>query len=369
VEGWDTVEILHGDGPPKPAYLAQYDDSGNWRWAPHLSAWVGSAYNVSWNAAATISPGTPLVIDGLRLQLYVGDWTVEGTPAIADPAYAASQASAFGLMDNYGQYVGWPTVPKSAPGSGSGVAFVVQSQSQAADIAVGGSFEDPVLSPWGVGGTATAVRDDGTIIPAVPPRGFYQAAVSGTGGAFSFYSLAGPGGIPVVGGRRYRVNALMYVNSADTYTTAPGMTVSWYNSAGNSVGSTARVAHFYIDAYGSVQLNVTAPASASAMQITFDAVSTGAATFGVDAVVVYQQQVDADPTQPNLPAIDVLQLLGNSVTVGSTFTYPPEDVDGVGDDGDYYLDKPGKALYGPKDDGSWPPDPAVEGFNLTRLVR
>jgi hypothetical protein len=71
--------------------------------------------------------------------------------------------------------------------------------------------------------------------------------------------------------------------------------------------------------------------------------------------------IAGDPTSPPEPGLDVLQLLGDEIAVVSTFTYPPEDVYGDGDDGNYWLDTDGHALYGPKARGTWPETPAITG--------
>jgi hypothetical protein len=369
VEGWDTVEIIPGDGPPKPAYLAQYDDSGNWRWAPHLSAWVGPAYNVSWSASATI-PTFASPFTGQHVQLYVGDWTVEGRPALVDPVYAAERGS-LGVIDAIAPPL--PSKNAVAPSSGSGVAFVVQAQSaDRQNLVPDPSFEAGVSEWSGTGGTVS--QEDGNTLGSGPADGAYIMRVDSTGGGVVAalkmpFSFVGATGIPVVGGGRYRVFAEMFARSTDTYTVPPNLGVVWYTSSGFMIGGGTVATTTLTDAWEAVAGYVTAPPSAAWMQPTANADSAGTIAFGVDLVwAIRTDNPPADPTAP-LAALDVRTMLGPNVTVGSTFTYPPEDVDGVGVDGDYYLDKPGKALYGPKDDGNWPADPAVEGFKLTQLIR
>jgi hypothetical protein len=379
VRRYATVEILVGDGPPKETLLGQRDDSGNWRWAPHLSAWVGPAYNVSWNASVLAVPQTFFSpFEGQHVQVYVGDWTVEGQPALVDPVYAADRASAFGRLDTWSRAC--PVVGHTSGASGSGVAFLIQEQAVGhANLVPNYSFETvsaptvPDLTYWSaVAGSISS--DDGTNIPG-PTSGGYSMQVDGTGSisvvsAIPFTTVGAPG-IPVEGGAPYTVRADMFVRSTDVYTALPGITVAWYSSSGALIANAGGLVATDVatDAFWPVVATVTAPAEAVQMQIQFTATSTGAARFGVDSVEVRGgNPTDADPDQPQTQ-LDIRTILGTGITVGSTFTFPPEDVDGVGDDGDWYLDRPGKALYGPKDGGDWPDDPAVQGFKLTQLVR
>lgn len=53
------------------------------------------------------------------------------------------------------------------------------------------------------------------------------------------------------------------------------------------------------------------------------------------------------PYYPEDPTWDVRDYLGD-VVVDATFTFPPEDVEGDGEDGNYWLDLTARSLYGPR---------------------
>jgi hypothetical protein len=406
VEEWATVTILNGQGPPHPAYLEPGD---LWRWSPTSQAWVGPAYNVTWTGGNQI-PSFSSPIEGEHVQLYVGAWTVEGRPALADLDRAGT-VSAYGLMASDG-----PDDP-SAPGGfaspsagGSGVAFLAQGapvHGSAVNLVPNPSAEVNTTGWAGINSAAVAVSTDWAQSGAqsfklTPNTGFGDPTSGLVASAVNLYVGTATATTAVHTLSVYLTTSavdiearlLLQYTSGGTPVNAPvssyvtlGPTPTRLTVAGAPTSSADRAdLNIQIRVIGLAR-NLTSAdlVYADAVMLTrtdgavgyFDGSTTPDTTYAYawsgtahnsPSTRTPLSAQGGPPESPDSPELEVLQKLGPNVTVGDTFTYPPDEVDGLGDDGDYYLDTTGKALYGPKD-GVWPAVPAVQGFKLTQLIR
>lgn len=70
--------------------------------------------------------------------------------------------------------------------------------------------------------------------------------------------------------------------------------------------------------------------------------------------IIQQEEGYGGPTAPARPDLDVLDYLGDLVLTNGTTVVPWAPDEGDGDDGDYYLHRTEKTLYGPRaTNGSW----------------
>lgn len=386
VRRYATVTIIPGSGPPRPVLLEPAVESG-WRWAPHLSSWVSPAFNASWANGAQI-PSFEAPYRGQDVQLYVGDWDTVSGVAVAAPD--AAVASAFGVVRSTGTVDGSGTATASS--SGSGVAFVVQGvpPSDAYNLIPNPSFENGTAG-WKSTGTSSFGADTTHVFSGSKSLkcGALSGSVNGESDLF-----------PVSPSTAYTVSFSWDsdLSMSDPILAAQAL-VAFYGSNRQQIAGSVNGAILHQQPL--VSVTAVSPANAAFAKVGFFATNGGpTGTFWFDAFQMEEgaatpyfdgdtaddgayayewtgtphaspsRRVGAvpDPSRPADPSLTVQSLIGTEVSLDSTFTYPPEDVDGVGDPGDYWLDTTGQALYGPKAD-RWPDAPAVQSFKLTQLVR
>lgn len=386
VRRYATVAILNGVGAP-PRLLLEPAAVSGWRWAPDLDSWVSPAFDVSWSSGATV-PSFTSPFEDVDVQMYVGPWTVEGNPAIADLEHAGSLGP-FGLLHSGDP--GQPSAAVTAASSGSGVAFVAQRALQSGsvvNIVPNPSFETGTGGWSALSATLSQTSDPqfGTSSLTATSTGAGTAVVADLTGAspntaynVSMFhrSRSGYGSLTVSVADVIADGTVGAYTTIGTLSTNTGARFSGvYTSGSAAVGIRVRITG--TGAVGSTfTVDAVQATKGSRLYAYFDGDTDDTAMYQYDWVGTRGSSASTrtlvgapvSASEPVAPDLAAPALLGGDFTVDSTFTYPPDDVAGAGDDGDYWLDTAGKAMYGPKASGDWPADPAVEGLNLTRLVR